>query len=892
MADYIRNFSEIAATDIGLVGGKGANLAVLFAANINIPNGFCITTKAYKQFIAPTEKTIYKAAQKIDIDNLASLRKQAQIIRNLLQKNPLPQIIADETVAAWREFGTEAAYAVRSSATAEDLPQASFAGQQDTYLNIIGQDNLLNAVKKCFISLFTDRAILYRMQNGFNHADVALSVVVQKMVLPQSSGIMFTADPISGNRNVTSIDASFGLGEALVSGLVSADLYKVDKTTNKIIHKDIADKKLAIIPLSGGGVETVDLTKADSHSQTLDDDLILKLAQLGARIEAHYGQPQDIEWALADGQLYITQSRPITTLFPMPENGTTWPKSEKKVFLSFGHPQMMTEAMPPLALSVMKVMVPFATMKNGIENELVFTAGGRLYIDTSHILNHPKLKKIFPIMVGKADQQMSQALVQWVKNNPKAAKKSAITGRVLAKLALPFWAAVVKRVLWQKHQNIPHQMGIYADKYIDQIKTEVENMSSYSQKLGYISLKSHQVLSHGVIWKTHLAASMLAMFLVGKLTKKLDIKPDVDAMMRGLKGNVTTQMDLAVGDLADAAQASEALKTHILAELNVFTKIAKCLEYEGGQQFLTQWQAFLAQFGARCTGEINIYNSRWDEDPTALMLMVMAILKTAKLGAHQIHYQNLMVQNQIAVNNIIKSSGKGVFGFVRKPLVKRFIYVIRQLFPLREHHKFMIIKYMYEVKKLLLEIGDALHLDNKLPTADAIWFISIPEILDLLDGKTKINKVELVTRQQDYTHFLKLDPPRLITSDGEILTAVLDNSHAPQGALVGSPVSAGICEGIAKVITDPTREQLHKGEILVAPHTDPGWTPLFVNAAALVCEVGGLMTHGSVIAREYGLPAVVGVPDATKIIKTGDRLRVHGDAGYVEILSKVIGETA
>ena len=319
MSMYTLSFYEIGSEDLPKVGGKGANLGELSRAGFNVPSGFCITTDAFYAFMTETEEAIYDQLDSLKDNNLEQLRQLGESVRNHLAELPLPKEVEKAVLEAWRELGDGYAYAVRSSATAEDLPYASFAGQQDTYLNVRGQKHLLRRVKDCFISLFTDRAILYRVQNRFDHRQVALSVIVQRMVQPEVAGIMFTADPISNDRNIISIDASFGLGEALVSGLVSADLYQVDKQQDSIIKKQITNKKLAIRSLPGGGTKQVALEETERQQQALEDSDILELARVGEKIEAHYGSPQDIEWALVDDSLFITQSRPITSLFPVPE---------------------------------------------------------------------------------------------------------------------------------------------------------------------------------------------------------------------------------------------------------------------------------------------------------------------------------------------------------------------------------------------------------------------------------------------------------------------------------------------------------------------------------------------------------------------------------------------
>jgi phosphoenolpyruvate synthase/pyruvate phosphate dikinase len=271
------------------------------------------------------------ALRDIEAEALETIKEAGQRIRTYLENLDIPSPISQEIIQAWQKTGSQHAYAVRSSATAEDLPGASFAGQQDTYLNIKGESELLAHVRKCWASLFTDRAIAYRAKNGFDHRKVLLSVVVQQMVFPEVSGIMFTADPVTGNRKVISIDAAFGLGEALVSRLVNADLYKV--RNERIVKKQVAVKKLAIYPLADGGTEARDILSQEQSKQALPDEAILALAQVGRRIEEHFGRPQDIEWGYADGRIYIVQSRPITTLYPLPE----LPDATSGVYVSFGH---------------------------------------------------------------------------------------------------------------------------------------------------------------------------------------------------------------------------------------------------------------------------------------------------------------------------------------------------------------------------------------------------------------------------------------------------------------------------------------------------------------------------------------------------------------------------
>lgn len=373
MSSLVLGLHEIEKTQLSLVGGKGLHLGELSKIQgIQVPEGFCVTTVGYQKAIEQNETL------QVLLDQLAMLKVEdrdqvgniSRKIRQIIMEVDIPSDVVKAVAQYLSQFGEEHAYAVRSSATAEDLPHASFAGQQDTYLNIIGVDAILQHISKCWASLFTDRAVIYRMQNGFDHSQVYLSVIVQRMVFPQASGILFTADPITSSRKVLSIDAGFGLGESLVSGLVSADCYKVQD--GQIIDKRIATKKLAIYGRKEGGTETQQIDSDQQKAQTLTDEQILQLARIGREIEAHFGQPQDIEWCLARDTFYIVQSRPITTLFPIPEASD----QENHVYISVGHQQMMTDPIKPLGLSFF-LLTTAAPMRK---------AGGRLFVDVTHHL--------------------------------------------------------------------------------------------------------------------------------------------------------------------------------------------------------------------------------------------------------------------------------------------------------------------------------------------------------------------------------------------------------------------------------------------------------------------------------------------------------------------------
>src|SRR3954452_3015658 len=381
---------EVDEMQVAVVGGKGAHLGALSRIDgIRVPAGFCVTTDAFRRILAeaPSIDDRLDQLSRLNPDDREAIRTLSAEIRRTLEEIAIPGDLAAAITRALAGLGEQAAYAVRSSATAEDLPTASFAGQQDTYLNVVGPAAILQHVSRCWASLFTERAVTYRLRNGFDHRKVRMAVVVQRMVFPHAAGILFTADPVTGNRKVATAEATFGLGEALVSGLMNADFYKV--RDDKVIAKTVAIKRLAIYATPDGGTQEQAIEPERQEQPALTDSQVLRLAQLGRRIEAHFGGPQDIEWCLVDDDFQIVQSRPITTLFPIPAAGDR----ENHVYISVGHQQMMTDALKPLGLSVWQLTTPRPMAE----------AGGRLFVDVTRILASPASRAGFLAMIGKSD---------------------------------------------------------------------------------------------------------------------------------------------------------------------------------------------------------------------------------------------------------------------------------------------------------------------------------------------------------------------------------------------------------------------------------------------------------------------------------------------------------
>lgn len=877
---YTLFFEEIDKKDLPLVGGKGANLGEMTKAGFPVPEGFCVTTGAYEDFLTHNVLVgfISQVIKDANLDNISQIGEE---IRERLRLSEIPEQVKKAIISAIYKAGSNNYYAVRSSATAEDLAFASFAGQQDTYLNIKGETELLDSVRNCWASLFTDRAILYRIQNKIEHEKVQMSVVIQKMVLPEVSGIMFTADPVSGHRGIVSIDASYGLGEALVSGLVSPDIYKFSKKDNSLENKTIADKKLAILPIEGGGTKKVEITGDKATSQVMSDAQIIKLTKLGMMIEKHYGCPQDIEWCLEKGTLYIVQSRAITSLFPLP---SPVPEDDAlHAYVSFNHFQVMTDPISPLGIDILKIIFPFDKgARSAEEYAFLKSSAGRIYIDLSELLQYKMLRKGLPAFFKNVDSLLAEALKELVgrPDFETRIKKHKGRAKVLRKYMQPLIVNAGKNLIFRKPEGSIEFMNSYIEK---RIKTSEESIRKSKQGLDRLEAIYEVANFHkdfqALIPK--MAPGMIGFKMLENLeVKLLGSKKYVDIIITGLEGNITTEMGLLVGDLADIIRKSPELVKEFENE-DYRTLVARVNKLRGQDEFKQLFNTFMEKYDMRAAGEIDMAKDRWVENPEPLVKSILATIRTSKEGAHRREYKETMERAKKAAEELVREV-ETKRGKMQGKIVKRLVRVCRNMLPVREHPKYLIMKLIMIFKRAFLEEARLLVQKGHLVEEKDIFFVSFWELHKAIEKNESL--IELVEqRKKEYQHYRKLSAPRVITSEGEEIKASYKRENLPEGALVGMPVSAGVIEGIAKVITDPVYSSLNKGEILVAPFTDPGWTPLFINAAGLVMEVGGLLTHGTVVAREYGIPAVVGITDATKIIRTGQRIRVDGNAGIVLI---------
>lgn len=870
MNTYILDFTTVDKTKLTLAGGKGANLGELCnIQGIRVPGGFCVTTEAFKKVItaSPLINELLDQLLVLKLEDRNKISELSSNLRKAIEDIDIPTDIVEDITRHLLIHGEGSAYAVRSSSTAEDLPTASFAGQQDSYLNIIGTDAILKHISKCWASLYTERAVIYRIQNGYDHHKVYLAVVVQKMIFPKVSGIMFTADPVTGNRRVLSVDASFGLGEALVSGIVNADVYKV--RNGVITDIKTPAKKLAVYAVQGGGTSQQEIAPAQQTTQALTDEQVLQLEGIGRKIEAHFGRPQDIEWCLADNTFYIVQSRPITTLFPIPEVAD----NANHVYISVGHQQMMTDAMKPLGISVRQLTTA----------RPMSVAGGRMFADVAKDLASPVGRHMIINVLGNSDPLIKDALTTIIERGdfipalPGNGMEHPLAKYANNDTSLSFKAKVDndpaiitglinrgEEAMLALKRDIQSKSGV---ALIDFIQEDFKRLQQF--------LFEPNVM--GVIMDGMNASA----WVNEKVQEWLGEKNVADTLSQSVPNNITAEMGRDLLDVADAFRPYPEVVAY-LQQIKGDGFLAGLPKVDGGQQAYDAVTTFLNKYGMRCAGEIDITKPRWAEKPGILAPVILSNIKNFVPGAGKQKFAQGLQEAVRKEHDLLAKLHHLPGGDEKAAQLKYAIDVIRNFSGYREYPKYHIVSRYAVYKQALLQEAGQLVKAGVLGNAEDIYYQHFEELREAISNHS-VNYDLINQRKAEFALYEKLSPPRVMTSDGEIINGTYNRDNIPVGAIAGLAVSSGVIEGRARVIFSIDAE-FEEGDILVTPFTDPSWTPLFFLVKGLVTEVGGLMTHGSVIAREYGLPAVVGVDNATKIIKDGQRIRVNGTDGYIEIL--------
>jgi rifampicin phosphotransferase len=891
---------DSAEADLPRVGGKGANLARLVQAGFRVPDGFLVTTAAYRAYSAANglEECIRAALEAAPSGGPEGWEVASTAIRARFAAGTLPDDLARDLRAAYARLG-QPAVAVRSSATAEDLPEMSFAGQQDTYLNVVGEDYLLRAVVDCWSSLWTARAMGYRARNGVPSADVALAVVVQEMVASQASGVLFTANPLTGLRAATVLDATLGLGEALVSGQVEPDHYVVDPVQGRILSRTLGRKQVAIYPQAGGGTQRVAQARGDVPA--LPDDQVLALARMGQRVAELFGFPQDIEWAWAQETLYLLQARPITALFPLPEGMAAEPL---KVMFSFAAVQGMLDPLTPLGCDALRLIFAAGAGLFGMRvtpetQTVLYTAGERLWVNVTTIVRNTVGRRVAQAALELVEPSVRQALdLIWddPRLQPGHAGISLHARLQIARFAVPLALNVLRNLLAPRTRRayiVAQGEEIVALMQARCAAIQGDRWQKLAQAAELLPRLIHEKLGRMfALFISGVAAGMASWNLLNQTVAGLP--PDrvgarqrgwhdlVLLVTRGMPHNPTTEMDLTLWGMAqtirrDAAawQTFQGSDAATLATRYRAGDLPPVVRRVVGQ--------FLEKYGGRGLGEIDLGRTRWAEDPTHVFEMLASFLQIEDTqAAPDAVFARGAEAAQHAINQLAQAARGTRLGWLKAHRVRFLAGRARQLMGLRENPKFFAVRLMWWVQRALLQVGAEFVQAGDLQRADDLFYLSLAELRSFAAQEPRDWRGLIAARRASYRREAqRRQIPRLLLSDGRAFYEGLNKVADDGDGLHGSPVSPGSTEGRVRVVRDPRQAHLLPGEILVCPGTDPSWTPLFLSAAGLVMEVGGMMTHGAVVAREYGIPAIVGVDQATTRLRTGERIRIDGSSGQI-----------
>ncbi|MBB4932677.1 pyruvate,water dikinase [Lipingzhangella halophila] len=803
------------ATTVDRAGGKAAGLGELITAGERVPAGFCITTGAYE--------------------------------RAREGSGEVPDDVRTEIIEAYRRLGG-GAVAVRSSATAEDLPYASFAGQQDTYLNVDGEDALVEAVRKCWDSLWTERAVHYREHNGIDHDTVRMAVVVQRMVDAEVAGVLFTANPVTGSRSEMVVDAAPGLGTAVVDGSVTPDHYVLDSEP-----------------------------RADPEG-CLTASQLAELYRTGQRIEQHFGAPQDAEWAIdSDGTLWLVQSRAVTTLFPLPGTDRPGPR----VYLSASTVQGVLQPLTPMGMSVMKLagagMCELARIRvDRFDGPLGFVdIGGRLFVDLTSMVRSKVTRKDLADRMRVYGPQVPAAIGR-VLADPRFAPRSGLPFRVRTVVtgALRFAAPATASILLTLARPEAGRARTYREgAELERQTTAPVDLTTMEERLRFVE-NAARVLRPFIRMVAPLWVGMAASYAPHRLLDGIAEDGEIATVLRGMPHNPTTEMNLALWTLAsEAREHRELLADTPPAEL--------AARYLGGTLPDIGLDSFLARYGRRAVAEIDVGVPRWADDPTPVFAAIAGYLRlTDPEQAPDRRFARAAADAEAKLEELVRRALPS--RPVRARLARWCMGRARAVAGLRELPKFNWLHGLHEMRTQLLLVGEELTGKGLLERPEDIMFLTMREAYAAINGSDLRGRVE--ERRATYEREMRRrSVPNVLLSDGTDPETLITPEPGGEGVRTGMAAAPGTVTGPARVILDPADARVEPGEILVAPSTDPGWTPLFMTAGGLVTETGSPVSHGPTVAREYGIPAVIGIGDATRTIRTGQRITVNGSTGTVSL---------
>jgi len=866
MSPFILSLSDIGAT-LEVVGGKGMSLAKLSQAGLPVPGGFHVTTEAYQRFIAVNDlqKDILAALGTVDQAKPSTLEAASRVISESFARAKIPAELADAILQAYASLpGSDPAVAVRSSATAEDLPEASFAGQQETYLNIRGKEAVLNAVQKCWASLWTARAIAYRLRQKIALENIALAVVVQLLIPAEAAGVMFTANPLNGMRDETIITAGWGLGEAVVSGTVTPDTIAADKFSGRTLRRDTAEKQVMTIQTDKGTQEQT-VPDFKKNSPVLSDGQVAELTRYGVQIEELYKVPMDVEWALAEGRFAILQARPITVL---PEPQVIPPRDWK---LPEPHGKYMRASI------LEQLPDPLSPLFSTLGGSIIDAATRRLFAWMGGV-NEEKLKlRIFDTINDYG--YMNINFGRWA------------TVRMSVGMIFKMnWIFKQSEPRWQQaHNHYVEVIQAWKTKPLGDY-TAIELLQGIRELTGE-TVQMYTVLQTGPIATAVGSETMFTQVYNRLIKKKGD--PDAPVFVMGFK-SMPIQAELALYDLAEWVRTCDGLAAHLKAtpSSQLTAELTRPhaptdLNPELWDEWQRRFREHLAKYG-HFTYDLDFSKAVATDDPSPLLETVRIYL-LGKAGNPYARVQAIAGRRDDATQVMLKRLHGPKLWFFRKQLQSAQRYA-----PLRENGLSDLGLGYPLLRQMLRELGGRLVQAGAVKQPDDVFWLYEKEVdhaAEALDQGQSLSSMHeaVCVRQAVWKAEQRVVPPMILPPGSKYMGLDIEKltsggSSDDQNVIKGFGSSQGKVTAPACVLLGPGDfDQMHPGDVLVAPITTPAWTPLFVMASAIVTDIGGPLSHSSIVAREYGIPAVLGTGTATRRIHTGQIITVDGTAGKVTL---------
>jgi phosphohistidine swiveling domain-containing protein len=847
---HVVSLHHLCAADIDLVGGKAANLGELAASGLPVPPGFVVSTLAFREVFA----------------SLGIRADAAEEIQRKIIEAEVPGPLADAILEAHARLvgDRDIVCAVRSSATAEDLAGASFAGQHGTYY-YVNRERLLEMIRRCWASLWGAEAVDYRASRGIPHEAVAMAVVVQEMVRSEVSGVTFTANPLNGDRGQIVIESSWGMGAALVDGRVTPDRFVVGRD-GQLREQRIAEKRYMILPrlVEGHGERLIPVPEELRRRETLRPDQIAEVAEWSLKCEKHFGAPQDVEWAITDGRFHLLQSRPITTLHAQSAREPV----QGKYVLFKAIAENFTDPLTPLTADLLAPLLPPAMR----------LIDGRPYFNLAYV------RPVIPFRLS--DEELADLI--YLRGAPSSLRLSLI--KLPIALAMFLMNYLAFGVLFARTRGMPDDFMRGCRDFCRRVDEDPRYgpaeafqrlwlLPSLFQPVGHHALFVNGTFFRFAPWMA-LLKRMLRRWLIALPPEALSL------LCSGSEGVLTAEMGREIEALASVARREPAV-ADIVSKLSPADALARLREEPAARDFLAALERFLAVHGHRGLKEFDLRSPRWEENPALVVGMVRnyVVAKSEPAADHD-SAAHARTELEMVIRRALEPLPLERLLRFRWRLIRAAAERVRYFLKLRENSRFYHIMGLGVVRKKILRLEAELLRQGKLKCREDIFFLRVGELNALQAGRLEWRDLDDRIRERRLEHLRvsKSTPPHTIGIAPSGRAAPDTTGHS----LTGQCASPGRYIGIARVILDPSVDMtLQPGEILVAPYTDPAWTPLFLTAGAAVVEVGSYLSHAGTVAREYRMPCLVDVPDCTRRIQTGMRLELDADRGTVRILEQV-----